>query len=445
VQPTRQHSLVTLLVFTLSLLAHRLDADALDRLSLDRLAATHKRIIALRDMRRPVQLSTGYQDYRAILHAHSYLSHDSVGTIEEILAAAKATDVNIVMFTNHPATTYDYFEDGDRGVQDGVLLIPGAESGGMLIFPTRSTKGESTNPPQQFVNKMHASGGLTFVSHLEERLDWKLNDLTGNEIYNTHADFKGETRFQQLLRSPAGMLKLIVALQQYPQESFATIQDYPDNYMQAWDQWCQRTPHTGVAGNDSHHNQVYRGVVTKDRSVRIEDAFGEHIALLDPKKITILKPLIGNRKFGDELFKIDLDPYDRSFRHVSTHLLMHDLNREEVWSALRVGRAYVAFDWMADPTGFAFVVRSSMPKKDNASNTWTMGAQVLLDGPLHLQAEAPLAGQFKLLRNGKVIHATTDQRLEFTATEPGVYRIEVWLDFLGEPRPWIFSNPIYVR
>ena len=31
------------------------------------------------------------------------------------------------------------------------------------------------------------------------------------------------------------------------------------------------------------------------------------------------------------------------------------------------------------------------------------------------------------------------------ATEPGVYRVEVWRSYLGRKRGWIFSNPIYVR
>jgi hypothetical protein len=28
--------------------------------------------------------------------------------------------------------------------------------------------------------------------------------------------------------------------------------------------------------------------------------------------------------------------------------------------------------------------------------------------------------------------------------EPGIYRAEVYLDYLGRHRGWIFSNPIYV-
>jgi hypothetical protein len=29
--------------------------------------------------------------------------------------------------------------------------------------------------------------------------------------------------------------------------------------------------------------------------------------------------------------------------------------------------------------------------------------------------------------------------------EPGCYRVEVWRRVLGRHRPWIYSNPIYVR
>ena len=41
------------------------------------------------------------------------------------------------------------------------------------------------------------------------------------------------------------------------------------------------------------------------------------------------------------------------------------------------------------------------------------------------------------LRNG--------EDLEWAIGAPGVYRVEGWLDVAGERRPWIYSNPIYVR
>jgi hypothetical protein len=32
-----------------------------------------------------------------------------------------------------------------------------------------------------------------------------------------------------------------------------------------------------------------------------------------------------------------------------------------------------------------------------------------------------------------------------TATLPGAYRVEAYIDYLGLKRGWIFSNPIYIR
>ena len=37
------------------------------------------------------------------------------------------------------------------------------------------------------------------------------------------------------------------------------------------------------------------------------------------------------------------------------------------------------------------------------------------------------------------------QACAFSATEPGVYPVEAWKNYLGLKRGWVFSNPIYVR
>jgi hypothetical protein len=64
---------------------------------------------------------------------------------------------------------------------------------------------------------------------------------------------------------------------------------------------------------------------------------------------------------------------------------------------------------------------------------------------LALSAAAPVKCLMKLMRNGEVIQATYTNRLDFDIKATGVYRIEAWLEVDGEQRPWIYSNPIYVR
>ena len=51
----------------------------------------------------------------------------------------------------------------------------------------------------------------------------------------------------------------------------------------------------------------------------------------------------------------------------------------------------------------------------------------------------------KLIRNGVAIQRAITNRLNFEVKERGVYRVEAWLEIDGEQRPWIYSNPIYVR
>lgn len=417
-------------------------ADALDRMRMSNLRATRASLEALRAERSDVDVpASEFRDYRAQIHVHSAFSHDSVAPLDEILAAARTCKAEVLMFSEHPAPEYDFFRDGHQGLQDGILLVPGAEKDGFLLYPTRSIQDESPGSPQELADLVGADDGLTFISHMEERLDWEVGGITGNEIYNTHADAMEERRFLAALRNPLLLLSLLPALQEFPQELFGAIQDYPTDYLRRWDELCQMAPHTGVAANDSHHNQVIRARVDEEQQVVVEDALGKQVASLDPEKVALLKPLVANRQPGDTVLELDLDPYERSFGHVSTHLLMRDLTREEVWDALKSGRAYVGFEWLADPTGFWF-------EAHQGGWRWPMGSQIAYepdaDAPLQLSAAAPLPALFKLLRDGQVVKEDRGRTFTAEVTQPGVYRLEAWLLVAGELKLWILSNPFYI-
>ena len=58
----------------------------------------------------------------------------------------------------------------------------------------------------------------------------------------------------------------------------------------------------------------------------------------------------------------------------------------------------------------------------------------------------PRPARVRLVRDGReVAAATASARLEHEAAEPGVYRVEAYLDAHGRERTWILSNPIYLR
>jgi hypothetical protein len=413
-------------------------ADALEKLKPDKLEAVHKAILALRSEWRKLPRPGPYQEYRANLHVHSAFSHDSRGTIDEIVAAARATGTRVLMFTEHPADHYDYFKDGHQGLKDGVLLIPGAETKGFLVYPTMSLRGLDTGSAQEFSDLVRGRGGLMFLSHLEERLDWEIRGLTGVEIYNTHADFKDEKNLLAALRNPLWILQAVELFRKYPQEAFSALQDYPADYLKRWDQLCAKAPHTGVAANDAHQNigLVIR-LMDKDRA-RFEDALGKKLFELDAGLIPTLQTLRKDKKAGDVLFQVRLDPYENSLRHVGTHLLLTELKRQAVWEALEAGRAFVAFDWLADATGFDFAARSS-------SRRYEMGSRLPFEKGLQVHAQAPLPVRWKLIQSGKVVAEATGRTLEAPLAGPGNYRVEAWLRVGGEDMIWILSNPLYVR
>jgi hypothetical protein len=74
-----------------------------------------------------------------------------------------------------------------------------------------------------------------------------------------------------------------------------------------------------------------------------------------------------------------------------------------------------------------------------------MGDDVLLQDGLVLAAQCPIPGAVELLRDGVPIRRQEGRELLHPVDRPGVYRIEVSLRVVDRWRPWILSNPIYVR
>ena len=412
-------------------------SDAFAKLEPKKLEAVHRAIEALRGEWQALPRRGPYREYRANLHVHSHWSHDSRGTMDEIIAAAKATGTSVLMFNEHPAEHYDFFKQGHQGVKDGVLLIPGAESQGFLAFPTMSLRGVNPATPQEFSDLVRGRGGLMFVSHLEERMGWNVRGVTGVEIYNTHADFKDEKKMIAALRNPLWLLQTTELFRKYPQESFSALQDYPADYLKRWDELCATAPHTGVSANDAHQNigLIVRWVA--EDKARIEDSLGKLLIELDVAALSGSDELRQGKQVGDVLFRLLLDPYVNSLRHVGTHLLLTEFSEKAVREALEVGRAFVAFDWLADSTGFDFVAVTETQRHE-------MGSQLSLSHGLPLRGQAPLPVHWRLLHNGKVVDESVGRTLRFPVVEPGNYRVEAWLDIAGERMLWILSNPLYI-
>ena len=73
-----------------------------------------------------------------------------------------------------------------------------------------------------------------------------------------------------------------------------------------------------------------------------------------------------------------------------------------------------------------------------------MGDKVTAESGLTFQVRAPIRSHIRLLKDGQMVHEVRDREvLTYLTKEPGIYRVEVYIDFRGRHRGWIFSNPIY--
>jgi hypothetical protein len=442
--------------------------SSIERMQIERLRAVHADRLRYQAERRPVSLATGYNEYRAVLHAHAEDASHTGGTRPELLAAAKRAGVSVIMLTDHVRPERDFINDSWRGFHDGVLFIPGAEDQGFLSFPMKSIKGNETKSikgnetksikgnemnsvkgietgkREQYIATVRAGGGNIFLSHVEERFDWPTDQLDGLEIYNHHTDVKNEGPFnlwlQGTLTDPVRLPQLVAALNEYPEEVFGAEQDYLADILAKWDRDAQQHRLTGVAANDCHHNQVFTVTAIDENTVEVGYITSKPVTTrITADKVRGVAALVKGRRPGELIAKLDFDPYERSLSYVSTHILVHELSETAVRDALKTGHAFVAHDWLCDSTGFAFVGTKS------GKRAAIMGDEVKLGSPLSLSAAAPVKCTMKLIRNSELIQMTSASRLDFEVKAPGVYRIEAWLEVDGEQRPWIYSNPIYVR
>jgi hypothetical protein len=374
---------------------------SVERMSPDRLRSVHEDLIRYHRSRQHVQLKTDYNDYRAILHAHAEDSPHTGGGRDEMLKAAKAAGVRIIMLTDHRQADRDFINDSWRGIRDGVLFIPGAEAEGFLIYPIRSISGKGPGPREELISTVKEGGGNIFLSHVEDKLDWRTDGLDGLEIYNHHTDVKDETEFNRWLRGALSDLKRLREIEQalalYPQEVFASQQDYLSPIIKKWDRDSMRRRLTAIAANDCHHNQVYTITAMDEKTVEVSLITSRPVTTrLSIGQVPGVEGLLKGRRQGEVIARLDFDPYERSFRYISTHILAKSLNERGVRDALRQGHAYVAHDWLCDPTGFAFIART-----DGSRAVSIMGDEVNRRPGLKIEAETPVAATLKLFHNGQ--------------------------------------------
>lgn len=377
-----------------------------------RLGRLHTAIQQLATRRVGAQSDSRFRDYKGVIHVHSFLGGHSTGTFQAIIDAAKTDGLDFVIMTEHPAKDFDTAAATLKGPHGGVLFINGSEvvtanGDRLLLIPgDESAARANTASTQDIITQQESRGGLAIVAYPTEFRSWQANGYDGVEVYNL---FTNARHFNPVI----GFFDGLWSYRSYPDLMFANFYERPSQNLQSWDTAITsgKRKLVAIAGNDAHANI---GLSLNDSS-------------------------------GKQVLGIKLDPYERSFRTVRTHVLIESnqaLTGETLAAAIAAGRCYLGFDLFGDATGFNFTAQ-------NKSETKLMGDEISLVDGVKLNVTTPLAARIVLLRDGSKVQEESDaSHKEFSVTEPGAYRVEVYLPQLPKPvgdQPWIISNPIYVR
>jgi hypothetical protein len=384
------------------------------RYQLGRLDAKIRELNAAREVRD----DPAYADYKGVVHVHSFLGGHSMGTLAEIERAAQLNGLAFVVMTEHPSGDYDTRALTLRGMRGGVLFVQGNETSEsaadrLLTFggttPTTGDAPVAASSTQESINRAKAAGGLVFIAHPETFRSWReTSGFDGMEIYNLHADAKHINRLTLFFDG-------LWSYRSYPHLLWTRFYAPPDANLRRFDELTATAgvPRrvVAIAGNDAHAN------------------IG-----LSLRQLT-----------GKPLLELKLDPYERSFQVVRTHVLVEraePLREENLLDALARGHAYVSFDILCDASGFRFQATNGAEQK-------LLGDEIALLSGVRLQVATPVQSRIVLVRNGQVVREESEtMKFEWTTQEAGVYRVVCYLPQLPAPldaKPWIISNPIYVR
>jgi len=333
-------------------------------------------------------LDDGYYSVTGVMHIHTRYS-DGTGTFKEIERIANRERLDYIVVTDH--NTLQPLRDGHQGWHGRTLVLIGTElstRAGHFLALNIHDDISCNQPTQAIIDEVNRQGGLGFIAHpyFKRRrwTDWTVHGFTGIEGYNTAHDVFDENR-----------LRLALWAMALPPESlYLSIVDRPYDALSKWDALAeQRGPIVGIGSSDAH---------------------------------------------GVKVLGLNVAPYDISFKLVRTHVLLPAgvaLTEPRFYDALRAGHAYFSIDLITASNGFAFFA------VDEQRVAGIMGDTIDFKPGLQLITKTPALARLMLYRNGLMVSSSSGRFWRVPITEPGIYRLEA----NRHGKPWIFSNPIYVR
>src|SRR5256885_8892382 len=120
-----------------------------------------------------------YVDYKGVIHVHTSLGGHSNGTFAELIAAAKANQLDFVIMTEHPQAEFDTSAMTLSGVHSSVLFVNGNEvataNGDRVLLISGSANASSmdSQSTQQIIDQQNTGNGLAFVAYPSESQNWE--------------------------------------------------------------------------------------------------------------------------------------------------------------------------------------------------------------------------------------------------------------------------------
>lgn len=346
------------------------------------------------------------------LHMHTRYS-DGSGTHKDIAQAAMQTGLDVVIVTDHNVLVQGvegYYRFGSTRV----LLLVGQEvhdqdrdpqKNHLLVFNTNRDLSTLADDPQALINGVRDAGGICFIAHPNDPAApvfnetdisweaWEVQNYTGIELWNGLSELKTVV--------PTKLHGFFHAF--LPQ--FIGRQPISET-LQRWDELLATGRRiVAIGGSDAHAMNMHMG----------------------PMHRVIF-------------------PYTFHFKTVNTHVLIPEpltgdvfTDKKMIYAALAEGHCFIGYDLPASTRGFTFKAKS-------LTQSAIMGDTLPAKGGVTLQAHVPRPAEIRMLKDGQQVGVWRNARAAtHIATEPGVYRVEVFINYLGQKRGWIYSNPIYVR
>jgi hypothetical protein len=335
----------------------------------------------------------GVFEIEGVYHIHTTFS-DGRKTPEEIAALATRQALDFIVLTDHGKPNLESL--ASQGWKDKVLVLAGSElsvSRGHLVAL-------GFDPPHLFFSQnadrasreVEALGGFSVIAHPFSKTRWSWGEravYSGMEIIDADTMIK-KNFLSSLPYLPALLIK--------PGLYLLKIIDRPDQTLRKWDELSRHRPMSGYFSADAH--MLYSILLS---------CFRLHVLIPKP-----LSPDFETAK-------------------------------AQIFSALRQGRFYSAIDAASSARGFRF-------RAERGQAVFPMGSKLIYDplAPVKLRVRAPFPFKVetRIIHDGKSLLSSEEKEVSLIATEPGTYRVEMYLRSwspLARDVPWIISNPIFLK